>query len=151
MRVERQFTSSEGYLNLGMAEVRLFTATGMQYTRSQLNATMSSVLAPVYGPDSCLDGNVNTLCHTDDSNAWLSVTYPCKDGLSRVEVVNRVDCCQSRILQFRMRALAADGASDLALPYTFSSTQAFYMWQVTGTPSGKCRLTCSSLERSCSM
>lgn len=134
MRIEPITQGSEA---LNLAEVRLFTAAGSQYSNSQLNFTMSDILSG-YPLESCFDGNVNTFTHSANANAWLRVTYPCKDGLSAVEVVNRADCCQSRILQYRMRSLGADGVTDLAPPFTFSSTQAFYFWQLAGGPTGVC-------------
>lgn len=127
---------------INLAEIRLFTGAGSQYSRSQLGITMSSIWSQPLGPEMCLDGNLNNLCATldgvsGDPSPWLRVTYPCQDGLSRVEVINRADCCQSRIVQYRMRAMGAGDMNDLASPYSFSATQGFYYWQLSGTPLGE--------------
>lgn len=124
---------------INLAEVRLFTAAGVQYTRSQLAINMSSIYydGSTYKngiwPEKCLDGSVaaGNFCHSGatDLDAWLRVAYPCKDGLSRVEVINRANF-ESRILVYRMRALAADGVTDLFPPYAFSFAQTTYVWQV---------------------
>lgn len=130
---------------LHLAEVRLFSSAGLQYSSNQLTITMSSI-SPDWPPARCMDGDENTFFHsTSDRNQWLRITYQCKDGLSKVEVVNRLDCCRERITFFRMRALAADGVTDLATPYIFPAAQAYYLWQLSGSPIGEAGLGAGSI------
>lgn len=122
VRIERIQDTSDTQNPLHTAEVRLFKASGVQYSCSELSITMSSS-HPDLPPENCLDGDTDAFCHSadTDSNAWLLVQYPCNIELSQVQVVNRRYCCQHTIMQYRMRVLCSDGATDLKFPFTFSS------------------------------
>lgn len=125
--IERRPNSVTEPINL--AELRLYNSSGSRISSSQLSIVMSSTLTSPLAPASnCLDGNTDTYCHTTltDASAWLRVTYPCAQGLSRVDVVNRKDCCQIRIQQFRMRAVS--NGTDLATAYEFTSSASDYTW-----------------------
>lgn len=124
VRIERIQDTGDTQKPLHPAEIRLFEGTGVQYSRSELSITMSSS-HPDLPPKNCLDGDTDTFCHSadTDSNAWLNVAYACKDGLSKVQVVNRRWCCRHTILQYRMRVLSPDGVTDLQYPFTFFINQ----------------------------
>jgi len=90
-----------------------------------------------YGPQLCLDGDVNTFCHSNDNDYALDprliVGYPCSRHVSKVEVENRRQCCRDRITAFRMRFLDPRGA-DMAAAYQFTTQGPTY----TITSGGGC-------------
>lgn len=129
--IERNPDASDAAINL--LDFRLYNNSGVQIPLEQLSIDMSSIYqmnSILYQASHCIDGNLTTMCHTAlpriDSSAGLRITYPCAQGLTRVEVVNRQSCCQDRILKFRMRAVI-DGA-DLAPPYPFTTVASTYAW-----------------------
>jgi len=112
---------------------------------------------PTYGSQLCLDGDVNTFCHSrsdplsPDLDPRLIVTYPCARRVVKVEVENRRDCCTGRITAFRMR-FWDELNSDMAAQYPFTTSAPTY----TITPGGGCwtllivhQLTCGNLLISC--
>lgn len=103
---------------VNIAEVQLYNAGGVLIPTSSLTPTLSTTLLP-YVAAWCVDGNLNTFCHTNfDTAPMLSIGYPCSGGLSRVHVFNRVDCCQSRIAQFQLQFTNGAGEA-VGSTYTF--------------------------------
>jgi hypothetical protein len=132
--IERKDTTKRGAI-LNLAEVELFDKTGARFPQDKLNASMSSTtdtfpataekcvdgLIPDYGapckdPTTC-QWNFCRTYETNDSSPWLHIKYPCAAGLSRVEVYNRVDQDQERILDFEMRIL--DRPTPAEVPPTY--------------------------------
>ena len=64
----------------------------------------------------CNDGNTNTYCHTKGGEAfpWIALQFLQAVDFSKVEIVNRGDCCGDRMEN--MRIVASEG-----LPSTTSS------------------------------
>lgn len=117
---------------LNLAEVRLFSASKLQYKPTRLTITMSS-FGDATGPQNCLDDDIRTTCETTSRTnqlEWLRVTYPCSEGLSRVEITNRVDCCQERIVQYQMRVTEGNQDITRASAYRFNAAQPSYTWFV---------------------
>ncbi|GMI36463.1 hypothetical protein TeGR_g12582 [Tetraparma gracilis] len=84
--------------SLGLAEVRAFDSAGALIAPS--GAEMYS-----FGwggiPENCIDGDLTNYCHVgdDDGNEYLRVDYATDVAtLSTIEVTNRADCCQDRIV-----------------------------------------------------
>lgn len=115
---------------INLSELRLFDKSHAQIPRQKLNIWMSSYTSTDNGPAMCIDG-MPTVCHSDylhDRNPRLGLSFPCSEGLSKVEVDNRPnDCylCQDRITLFRMRFLDPTG-SEVAAPYSFKAAQDLY-------------------------
>jgi hypothetical protein len=131
--IERKAPPQSGQqLIINLGEMRLFNAAGVQIPSNRLSVWASSV-HPNFQLRDLTDGNENTLLHSDFekdfTNPSLRLSYPCAEGLSRVEVVNRRDCCSDRINAFQMRFLDAAGA-DLSPAFTFSGVLPNY----TATP-----------------
>lgn len=131
--IERKNASQAGTI-INLSELRLFNRTGTQIPSRQLLATMSSI-HNMHDAGLCLDGvdSVPTggpnMCSTavtpPDPNPWLRVYYPCSEGLSRVQIVNRHDGFQDRITAFRMHFL--DGSNwVIANAYEFDVAQPTY-------------------------
>jgi hypothetical protein len=135
--IERQDPTKRGAI-LNLAEVELFDHTGARFPQDKLNASMSSSTDTFPATaDKCVDGLIPdygapcedpTTCQwnfcrtneTNDSSPWLQIKYPCAAGLSRVEVYNRLDQDQDRILDFQMRILDPTNATGSA-PYIFDA------------------------------
>jgi hypothetical protein len=121
--------------NLHLREVRLFNSAGAQISPDKLGAQQSSTSAN-FTALLCIDGQAHTLaepgydwnmCSTADGDPspWLRVTYPCAEGLSNVEVYNRVDCCGERITAFKLRLLDSTNTT-AGVPYEFDNVQNMY-------------------------
>lgn len=115
---------------LNLAEVRLFNRAGTQFPNNQLIATMSSTEGAISAVQYCFDGNLGLpICHSGvtrwDPDPKLVVMYPCSEELSKVEVVNRQDCCRDRINNFQMRFLDAAGAV-MRQTFQFTGAESVY-------------------------
>jgi len=58
---------------------------------------MSSQFNGNYPGHNCIDGNLNTMCHTknDEALPWVAVEIP-RSTINQVRITNRVDCCGDR-------------------------------------------------------
>ena len=126
MQIERRDPTQEGPPTINLAEMHLFNAAGAQYPSSRLRVTSSSSLDDSnYGPNKLVDGDSTSMFHSDNvngiTNPRVQVLYPCSEGLSKVEVVNRQECCQGRITAFQMRFLNSAG-SDVTSAFSFGPT-----------------------------
>jgi hypothetical protein len=129
-----QKTAGQEATIINLSEVSLWNAAGQAIPIHDLVAQMSSMRWP-FEPNRCIDGTNSSLlladtssfCHTSqsDRNPRLTVFYPCSQGLSRVEISNRVDCCQDRILDFQMRVMDTSG-NDVLPIYKFDVEQQTY-------------------------
>lgn len=117
---------------LDLSELQLFNATGHKFPIAALGLWMSSYFIyqndhgfDTWSIDRCFDGVVDSLCGTDtaDTNPRIQITYPCSEGLSRVEVAN--GAWGEHLLRFHMRFLDAAG-NDAATPYSFDNEQRTY-------------------------
>jgi hypothetical protein len=129
-------SSSQSTPALTIAEVRLYNLAGSRLPRSQLTFIMSST-ATVAGRNAsaalCNDDSSSTFCQTrspstGDASPSLRVFYPCTAGassLSRVLVVNRQECCQANLQQYRLEFLNSAGVPDMA-SYDFTQAQLKY-------------------------
>lgn len=101
---------------LNLAEVQLWSLSGSLIT-SGVNAQLSTTY-PSYPAQNCFDGNLATLCHTNngDADPWMRITYPCPSGnaastLKKVVVYNRNEsCCSERIKDFTVEFVDVEGA-----------------------------------------
>jgi hypothetical protein len=115
---------------LNLAEVKLFSAAGRQFSSANLTVEMTSQFER-NDAQNCIDGDTNTICQTSEYSSTLEslrVSYPCAQGLSRVEVVNRLDDFKDRITYFRMRATSGSKDSDMFPPYLFAKPNDVYTW-----------------------
>jgi hypothetical protein len=84
---------------LGLAEVRAFDSVG-----TLIAPTGAEMYSSGWGgiPENCIDGHLTNMCHVrggDDGNDYLRVDYATDVAtLSTIEVTNRADCCQDRIV-----------------------------------------------------
>lgn len=136
IQIERKSQAMQANGIINLAEVRLFNRANNQIPASQLLVALSSTHS-VFAVQNCFDGNPGTICHSlnwdsGDSDPKLLVRYPCSEELSRVEVVNRQDCCRERIADFQMRFLDASGAV-LRQTFQFTGGESAY----TVIPQGK--------------
>ncbi len=111
-------TNGAGKYQVGLAEVRVFGENALPYgpepvatVTNVLKVTQSSDYGGPYPASNALDGNVSTFTHTaNQTNSYwlldLGRVYP----IDKVEVVNRVDCCDTRLAGLVLRVL--DGASN---------------------------------------
>ena len=130
IQIERKNRAQASSDVISLAEVRLFNRLAAQIPTAGLVPWMSSA-HPSFPAQNCFDATTNTSCHTaidggGDADPLLRVRYPCSEGLSRVEVVNRQNFGQSRITAFQLRFLNATGASSTP-PYHFNSVQSLYL------------------------
>lgn len=130
------YPSTALYLNL--AGVKLYGRGGAALAfngpdaSTSASATLSSVYnnASAYAVASCTDSLNTTFCATKnppaDPKPSLTLRWPCALApLTRVVVVNRLDCCTSRIGNFVMRF--RDGArATMASDYLFAPSLAAY-------------------------
>lgn len=120
---------------INLAEVQLYNAAGARIPTSSLVATLSTTHsgAALYSADKCIDGSTTTgFCHTAGvENATLTITYPCSGGLSKVNVVNRADCCWDRITNFQLR-FWDEKRQQVGKAYPFQSAVAQYSVQAPG-------------------
>jgi F5/8 type C domain/PA14 domain len=73
-------------------------------------ASASSNYANFFPPSNALDGDVTSFFHTnDDVNAWWLVDFRQDRLISSVELVNRQDCGQNRLSNFRVTVEDASG------------------------------------------
>lgn len=138
--------------SLHLREVRLYNRAGAQLLPDKLGAQLSST-HPHFPASMCIDGKAPTpdelgyvdgarnfpwnMCHSADGDPiqdlspWLRITYPCAEGLSKVEVFNRKDCCSTqckcpkRITAYKLRFLDATN-STAGVPYEFDTVQDMY-------------------------
>ena len=124
-------------LNLG--EVRPFGPHG---DIQPVSAAQSSANGPTCGAGSCIDNRPmllnhtgghcfgdNSLCHTlgDDGQPWLEIDLGSPQPVSSVQVLNRRDCCQSRIIGFSIGLFwTAGGVDPVGLPQRFEAAQDAY-------------------------
>lgn len=123
------FETESTRVPLGLAEVQLFNKAGTQMAGTLLTATLSSVpgKGSAHPASMCVDGKINTFCHTSsrDSKPQLRISFPCSEGLSKVRVTNRGDCCKENINAFHLHFLDAT-ASNMASIYQFAGGQDVY-------------------------
>ena len=52
----------------------------------------------------CIDGSINTFCHTDPNGEWpwLSLQLPTNSTVSYARFTNRAECCQDRLSPFQL-------------------------------------------------
>ena len=67
------------------------------YELPLLHANLSSTHDDHY-PSKCIDGNLNTFCHTlTEDHPWLSVQLPAPSTVQQILIYNRLDCCWDRL------------------------------------------------------
>jgi RHS repeat-associated protein len=76
---------------------------------AQMNVTMSSTFATVYDGSKILDNNAATFAHTLNADEWIKLDLGNTYSLSRVQVLNRADCCGDRLNGARISLLDAAG------------------------------------------
>lgn len=114
----------------GLNEVKLFSLANNETTAiptSKLAAVMSSQLHPTtneYAAAHCIDGDTGpgpkgaAACQVtgDEKSPQLNVTFPCDTGkaldtIVKVEVYNRLDCCQNWLEDFELQLIDADNST----------------------------------------
>ena len=63
-------------------------------------ATMSSLYSTKYTAENCIDGDINTFCHTSagDDQPSLTIEYEGNVEIHKIKVYNRQNCCKDRIV-----------------------------------------------------
>lgn len=149
--IDRKDPSPNREHSLNLREVRLFNRAGAQISPDKLGAQQSSTSAN-FTASLCIDGQAPTLaepgydwnmCSTADGDPspWLRITYPCAEGLSKVEVYNRVeqpnmcikDYVTNNITYYKLRIINATN-STTGVPFEFNTVQGLYTVHPFGDP-----------------
>lgn len=70
-------------------------------TQSTLYDPLPNTNPGYYGPKKANDGNLNTFNHTlDELNPWVEIDLGKTYDISKIEIVNRKDCCGTRLNHF---------------------------------------------------
>jgi|688.fasta_scaffold153030_2 hypothetical protein len=113
---------NEYYLNL--AELTAYDITGKIISLNK-PVTMSSTMSG-YPGSNLVDGNISTICHTNNLCPWLFIDLGSDIRLSRIVITNRQDCCQNRIIGFRLGLVPSSNYSSmmtyLQTPRKYTST-----------------------------
>lgn len=106
-------TNDSGNQRVGLAEVRVFGDYQIPFGPAPLTnisplavtATQSSELGG-YPASNGLDGYANTFTHTGNfSNSWWMADLKVTQEVTRIEIVNRADCCDNRLGGLTVRVL----------------------------------------------
>lgn len=86
---------SVGYMNI--ADVQVFSTTSGPNIALGATVSASTVYKTDYPLSSLTDGNSNNWTSTSGTDAgWFLIDLGSEKSVSRVEVINRTDCCQAR-------------------------------------------------------
>jgi hypothetical protein len=127
--------------NIDTGDVQVY-GCGSQYI-IPVDATMSGTYSNGCFPaDRCIDAEQNnstnitgcasaplSMCHSDVSqnNSWLQIDLGTPTLVSEVVVINRGDCCQSRIVGFQIGLFAGpDGTMPIGTSQPFTTTNQSY-------------------------
>jgi hypothetical protein len=98
-------------LNLTGIEV-YSSENGGNIITPQMGVSKSSTFGPDYFPNqNFIDGNNNTFVHTSCGDVpWIRVDLGTVKPIYKIVIINRYDCCQSRILGTSLYILDGNGA-----------------------------------------
>jgi hypothetical protein len=124
IRIQLINSTARGVLALSEVVLTAKDQTVMQY--SALIANLSTTRVSVA---SCFDNNNNTGCSTalNDTNASLTINYPCYRGLSAVRIINLVECCSEFIKLFKLVFVKSPAGTTPTADYPFTSIMKTYL------------------------
>ena len=83
--------------HLNIAEIQVYDASGVNVAR-KAKVSASSTLGP-FVPELLIDDNLDNFAHTDnDGDKFFMVDLQKNTTISKVVIVNRKSCCQSRVI-----------------------------------------------------
>ena len=117
--------------NLSIAEIQAFDIYGTNVALGKPVYT-SSIVAGFPGSN-VVDGNLNTICQTNDKCPWLYVDLGEDIVITSIKVFNRPDCCQDKLLGYRLSLIRTANTSTML---TALSKPVYNSWPIislTGT------------------
>jgi Na+-transporting methylmalonyl-CoA/oxaloacetate decarboxylase gamma subunit len=129
-----KISKTSGILHL--AEVQVFDQAGVNVAVGG-TATQSSVYAGTAVAARGIDGNTNgawggnSVFHTDGGletvNPFWTLTLPTATNVKEIKVWNRTDCCQDRLVGFKLEAMNSSGTVLKTFTLTADTTQTLTM------------------------
>ncbi|GMI20659.1 hypothetical protein TeGR_g9858, partial [Tetraparma gracilis] len=105
-------SGTDWYINL--SEVQAFDSTGAIIVPT--GVAMSSEHSPQYSAENCIDGDLESMCHSKYDEEYLRVDYAGDvSSLANIVVTNRNDgndCCEGRIVGATIRVVVGRPASN---------------------------------------
>ena len=110
-------TNGAGNYRVGLAEVRAFGVLNIPYGPEPVLPSTNAVSVwqssefPGYPAESAVDGNTGNFTHTGDiANSYWMADLGRVVPLDRIEIVNRLECCNNRLANLVLRVF--DGSSN---------------------------------------
>ena len=123
-------SSTDGTMNI--AEVIFYDSYGVKLPTDNLNVTASTTHTPKYSPSNLVDGNTDTMWHSQITNTtgeWVKIDINPPKALQRIELVNRLNSeANVRILGTRVNIL--DDSDKLVLSTVIDATVNSYTFLV---------------------
>lgn len=120
-----------------IGEIKAFRADGSllvasDYSDAVYNGEVNTGVALTYPAKNAIDGNVNTFTHTNGETSATSfhqmkLTLRDPAVISRVDVINRVDCCADRLAGAVIQLIAENGTVLKSMTLSSSATQTVSM------------------------
>jgi hypothetical protein len=111
---------------LNFQKIRIFDATN-----TNVNSRGTATASSVYGngitnaPSNILSAGPTDIYHSADQQAWLEVNLSTPTQLSRIEIDNRTDCCQTRLAAYILRVYDASGNEFFSRPLSAGGKQTY--------------------------
>lgn len=120
-------TNAAGNYHVSLAEMRVFGDLALPYgpplvtnTANSFSVWQSSDYNSSYVATNAVDGNTSTFTHTaNTANSYWIADLKTNRPIDRVELVNRVNCCDTRMAGLILRIL--DGASNSVASVTLTN------------------------------
>ena len=137
-------TNGGGNHRVGLAEVRIFGLPEMPYGPAPAAAVNSAFAVAQtselggYPAANAVDGNRSSFTHTADTpNSYWIVDLQTNRPIDRVDVVNRVDCCDTRLAGLILRILDAASNSVASVTLTDPGLGGTYIFVPPGGTAGR--------------
>ncbi len=120
IRIQRIMPHSDGIINIG--ELQVFDQNNVNVAQGKA-ATSKTVYMnnPIFDASKLVDGNPSTFYHSQPNGVgeWVMVDLGSLISISRINVINRQDCCQNRAAGLQLQLYVSNpsvSSSKLNLP-----------------------------------
>ncbi len=104
---------------LNIAEIKAYDLSGNNLIVPGVLASAGSLLSPIYPASNLIDGNLNNFAHTvgsDKAKNWFQIDLGVDKVIGKVDIYNRKDCCQGRVVGARIRIVNSSGYTTFTSP-----------------------------------
>jgi hypothetical protein len=115
---------------LNLAEIKVYSKKGGPniITTNTLVTKPSGWYGDMYPGTNFVDGDTNTFTHTSGNDVpWVKVDLGSMIDIYKIEIYNRVDCCQERVLDAVLQILN-DQNTIIYTSDAVKSTESAYTW-----------------------